>query len=214
MDTPRRYKLLSIFYASYAVSVIVMNLLATKQVDLGPFTVTTGIIVSPIAFIIQDVITEIYGYNQASRMIWTGFILIFVSTILYQVAIIIPPSSFWEGQGAFEAILSTTPRISIASLTAYLLGSHVNTYIMNQLGKRNPDQLFNRVITSTIFGQLLDNFIFAFIAFTGLLPFPALLSMGIGGTIIEVVYEIIFYPITLWAIKKTKFYLKEDPYAV
>ena len=147
-----------------------MNLLATILLDLWQFTVTTGILVAPIAFIIQDLATEVFGFRIAKRMILTGFVILIVASLVYQLAILIPPSNFWSNQAAFASILSTTLRISLASLTAYLVGSLVNAKIMDQLKQSYPDSLFFRAITSTIFGQLLDNLLFAFLAFWGVLP--------------------------------------------
>ena len=126
MKKQRLLTLLPLLYAAYASSLLAMNLLATKQFDLWQFTVTTGILVSPIAFIIQDLATEVFGFRIAKRMILTGFVILIVASLVYQLAILIPPSNFWSNQAAFASILSTTLRISLASLTAYLVGSLVN----------------------------------------------------------------------------------------
>ena len=202
--------LLPLLYAAYASSLLAMNLLATKQFDLWQFTVTTGILVSPIAFIIQDLTTEVFGFRIAKRMILTGFVILIVASLVYQLAILIPPSNFWSNQAAFASILSTTLRISLASLTAYLIGSLVNAKIMDQLKQSYPDSLFFRAITSTIFGQLLDNLLFAFLAFWGVLPLSALISMVIGGTLFETIYEIVLYPLTRLLIRLSQTYLGDE----
>ncbi|MFN0603185.1 queuosine precursor transporter [Facklamia hominis] len=210
MKKQRLLTLLPLLYAAYASSLLAMNLLATKQFDLWQFTVTTGILVSPIAFIIQDLATEVFGFRIAKRMILTGFVILIVSSLVYQLAILIPPSNFWSNQAAFASILSTTLRISLASLTAYLVGSLVNAKIMDQLKQSYPDSLFFRAITSTIFGQLLDNLLFAFLAFWGVLPLPALISMVIGGTLFETIYEIVLYPLTRLLIRLCQNYLGDE----
>lgn len=210
MKKQRLLTLLPLLYAAYASSLLAMNLLATKQFDLWQFTVTTGILVSPIAFIIQDLATEVFGFRIAKRMILTGFVILIVASLVYQLAILIPPSNFWSNQAAFASILSTTLRISLASLTAYLVGSLVNAKIMDQLKQSYPDSLFFRAITSTIFGQLLDNLLFAFLAFWGVLPLSALISMVIGGTLFETIYEIVLYPLTRLLIRLSQNYLGDE----
>lgn len=210
MKKQRLLTLLPLLYAAYASSLLAMNLLATKQFDLWQFTVTTGILVSPIAFIIQDLATEVFGFRIAKRMILTGFVILIVASLVYQLAILIPPSNFWSNQAAFASILSTTLRISLASLTAYLIGSLVNAKIMDQLKQSYPDSLFFRAITSTIFGQLLDNLLFAFLAFWGVLPLSALISMVIGGTLFETIYEIVLYPLTRLLIRLSQTYLGDE----
>lgn len=214
MKLKKQMHLLTVIYALYAGSVITMNIMATKQFDLFQFTVTTGILVSPIAFIIQDVTTEVFGYKEARRMISTGFIIMLGSTLFYQLAIIIPPSHYWDNQAAFGSILGTTLRISIASLSAYYVGSLMNAWVMDKLRKKYKEQLFFRLISSTLVGQVLDNLVFAVVAFTGILPAAAIISMVIGGTLFETVYEIILYPVTRALIIRAKSYIEVDEYVI
>ena len=198
----KKYNLLSIMFAVYAAAIIIQNILATKQIDIAIFTVTTGILVSPIVFIIQDIIAELYGYKSAKKMVLLGFLMNFIGVLLFTLAIKLPSSAFWFNQDAFSSILGTTLRISVASFTAYIIGSLTNSGIMVALKKKFPKSLFVRAISSTIVGQLLDNALFATIAFIGILPMSAIGSMIIGGTIFEVLYEIVCYPITKLSIKK------------
>lgn len=214
MKSTNGTKLLTVLYALYAGSLIAMNILATKQFDLGMFTVTTGILISPLSFIIQDLTTEIYGYLEARRMIIIGFAVMLGATLFYQLAIMIPPSAFWQGQVSFVAILGTTLRISIASLSAYLIGSIMNAWVMDSLKVRYQDRLFFRLISSTVVGQLLDNAIFATVAFLGVLPVTAILSMIVGGTLFETVYEVILYPVTRALIKRAQGYIGVERHAI
>lgn len=191
-------------FGIYCAGIIIQNILATKNIDILMFTVTTGILVSPLVFIIQDIQTEVFGYKNAKKMIILGYMMNFIATILYTVAIIIPSASTYINQEAFNAILGTTPRIAIASFIAYIIGSLINSKIMEQLKSNYEKKLFFRAILSTVFGQFVDNMLFAVIAFLGILPIQAIVSMIIGGTIFEVIYEIIFYPITKKLIKTIK----------
>lgn len=203
-----RNKLTKLSFALYSGALVAQNILATKQIDIAIFTVTTGILISPIVFIIQDIVSEILGYREAKEMVLTGFLMNFITVSLFVLAINVTPSQFWANQQAFSTILGTTFRITCASFSAYLIGSLMNSKIMCDLKQRYPNYLFFRAITSTIVGQLLDNAVFAFGAFMFILPFEAIVSMIIGGTLIETIYEILFYPITKKIILSIKRVLK------
>ncbi len=197
-------RLTPILFGIYCAALVIQNILAVKSIDISVFTVTTGILISPVMFIIQDISSEILGYKQTRNMILLSFLMNFIGVMLFQVAIIIPASKVWDNQTAFEVVLGTTLRITIASFMAYITGSLINTRIMVALKKINENALFIRAITSTLFGQFLDNAIFAFGAFLFVIPFPSLVSMIIGGTLFEVMYEIVLYPITKRSIKLLK----------
>ena len=189
----------AIIFGIYTAALLIQNILALKSIDVWRFTMTTGVLVSPIVFMAQDVESEIYGFKRARTMILLAYGMNFIFTILAYLAIIIKPSVAYGNQAAFSAIFSTTARITIASFAAYTVGSLVNAKIMT-IGK-DRHGLFFRAISSTVAGQLLDNAIFSFGAFLGVLPVPALISMVVGATIWETVYEIVFYPATRAIIK-------------
>lgn len=203
----KKNKILQIMFGLYTGAIILQNILATKQIDIAMFTVTTGILVSPIVFIIQDIVSEIFGYKNAKKMILLGFIMNFIGVLLFTLAIYLPSSQFWNNQDAFSSILGTTFRISIASFIAYITGSLINSKIMVMLKNKFPKSLFVRAISSTIVGQFLDNSLFAFIAFYNILPISAIFSMILGGTIFETLYEVIFYPVTKFSIRKLNKYI-------
>ncbi len=202
----KKNEILKICFAIYSAAIIIQNVLATKQIDIFKFTVTTGILISPLVFIIQDVVSEIFKYKEAKKMILLGFFMNFIGVMFFTVAINLPSSNYWTNQQAFATVLGTTFRISIASFTAYIIGSLINSKIMVKLKEKN-NSLFIRAISSTIVGQFLDNSLFAFIGFLGILPLNSILSMIIGATIFEVMYEIILYPVTKFTIKKLNNYI-------
>lgn len=189
-------KIIPILFGIYCASLMIQNVLATKTVDLAMFSVTTGILISPLVFIIQDISSELFGYKQTKRMILLSFAMNFIAAILFQVAILLPPSAAFFNQEAFATVLGSTLRITCASFVAYITGSLINTKIMVALKQKHPKNFFIRAITSTFAGQLCDNAIFAFGAFLFVLPVDVILSIVVGGTLFEVIYEIIFYPIT------------------
>ena len=204
MKQDYKSKLIPILFGVYCASLIIQNILATKTIDIFMFTVTTGILISPVVFIIQDISSELFGYKQTRKMILLSFVMNFVAVLMFQLAIMLPASVSFYNQDAFSTILGSTLRITCASFLAYVTGSLINSKIMVVLKKKYNKSLFVRAITSTLAGQLCDNAIFAFVAFSFVLPLPVILSMVVGGTLFEVLYEIIFYPVTKKAINSLK----------
>lgn len=184
----------AVLYGIYTSGLLIQNILALKSIDIWVFTMTTGILVSPLVFMAQDVETEIFGFKQARKMILLAYIMNFLFTVLVSVAIIFTPSVAYMNQEAFTVIFSTTARITIASFVAYCVGSLTNAKIMSL--KKEKHGLFFRAIFSTVVGQVLDNAIFAVGAFLGVLPLKAIIMMVVGATIWETIYEILFFPVT------------------
>ena len=189
----------AVIFAVYSAGLLIQNILALKTIDIWVFSLTTGILVSPLVFMAQEVESEVYGFKNARKMILLAYGMNFLFTLLALAAIAITPSVAYQNQQAFEAIFSTTWRITLASFAAYTIGSLVNAKIMT-IGKERHG-LFFRAISSTIVGQLLDNAIFCFGAFLGVLPVDVIAMMVLGATLWEVIYEIILYPVTKRVIK-------------
>lgn len=204
MKESKERKIAQYLFGIYCAALIIQNTLAMKSIDVLGFTVTTGVLVSPLLFIAQDVSSEVFGYKQTKHMIMLSFAMNFIAVALYQFAIALPSSAVWFNQVAFSSILGTTVRISLASFLAYVLGSLANSKIMVQMKEQHPDSLFVRAITSTVVGQLLDNAIFSFVAFAFVMPISNIFTMIIGATLFETVYEVVLYPVTKFAIKKVR----------
>lgn len=184
----------AIIFGVYTAALLIQNILALKSVDIFVFTMTTGVLVSPIVFIAQDVESEIYGYKHARTMILLAYLMNMIFTALVGIAIAIKPSFAYGNQEAFATIFSTTWRITLASFVAYTTGSLINAKVMTLHKEKHG--LFYRAITSTIVGQFLDNAIFSFGAFLGVLPLGAIVTMVVGATIWETLYEVVVYPVT------------------
>lgn len=204
MRTYKEQRIAQTLFGVYCAALIIQNMLAMKSIDVVGFTVTTGVLISPLLFIAQDVSSEVFGYKQTKDMILLSFAMNFVAVVLYQVAIAIPASSVWGNQEAFSSILGTTVRISVASFAAYILGSLANSKIMVRMKERYPRSLFVRAITSTMVGQMLDNAIFSIVAFAGVMPTANIITMIVGATLFETVYEIVLYPVTRAAIARVR----------
>lgn len=183
-------------WSFYTVAVIMKNILATKTWKIGFLTAPAGYIFEPVTFIAQDVETETRGYRSAKRMIYWGFFLNLIVALACQLAILLPNASAPIIQESFSVVLGNVPRILIASLAAYLIGGTLNVKIMAKMKNKGSSSLFSRAIVSTMVGQLADNLIFASIAFLGVMEVLGLIYMAFSMTLLETLYEIVFFPLT------------------
>jgi uncharacterized integral membrane protein (TIGR00697 family) len=114
----------------FASCLLISNILATKILMIGPWAAPAGVLIFPIAYILNDVITEVWGFAKARLIIWTGFAVNILAVLFFTVGIVVPGAPFWQNQEAFATILGNTPRIVVASLSAYLIGSFLNAFIL------------------------------------------------------------------------------------
>ena len=194
-NKPSQMELYPIITALFCGCLIISNILASKTFSLYDIILPCGVVIFPLVYIVGDVLTEIYGFTLAKRTIYLGFIINLIATIAYQIAIFLPGTDL-ATSNAFSIILGSTPRILIASLISYLVGSYVNAYFMKILKEKYTDYLFARCSISTLFGEGLDAIIFITIAFAGLMPNEDLITMIICQGAFKIIYEIIVYPIT------------------
>lgn len=192
---------------TFVVCIIVANLTEIKTVDLGWFTITAGVIVFPVSYIINDCVVEVYGFARARLMIWLGFIMSLAVALTLQLAIILPGSSEWKGQEAMETVYGAVPRIMAASFVAFLSGSMINAYVMSRMkAMRNgrPGAFGVRAIVSTIGGEGVDSVIFFPIAFGGVLPVSTIISLIVTQTLLKTLYEIVILPVTVRVVRYIK----------
>jgi len=194
-NKPSQMELYPIITALFCGCLIISNILASKTFSLYDIILPCGVVIFPLVYIVGDVLTEIYGFTLAKRTIYLGFIINLIAVIAYQIAIFLPGTDL-ATSNAFSIILGSTPRILIASLISYLVGSYVNAYFMKILKEKYTDYLFARCSISTLFGEGLDAIIFITIAFAGLMPNEVLITMIICQGAFKIIYEIIVYPIT------------------
>lgn len=190
--------------AAYCSCLLISNITAGKTFDAGLVTLPCAVVVFPLVYILNDVLTEVYGFKRARSIVLTGFALNLLAVTAYWVTLALPASEFFTGQAAFQMVLGSTPRLLIASLAAYLVGSLVNAKVMEEMKKRNEKSLMLRCVTSTLCGETLDALLFIGIAFTGTMPLSALLLMVAAQAAFKTLYEIVVYPITRKAIMAAK----------
>ena len=189
----------------FNVCLIAANLLETKVIQVGSITVTAGLLVIPISYIINDCIAEVWGFKKARLIIWSGFAMNFFVVALGLIAVAIPAAPFWEGEEHFDFVFGMAPRIVIASLTAFLVGSFLNAYVMSKMKVASGGKNFSvRAILSTIVGETADSLIFFPVAFGGVIAWPELLIMMGIQIILKSMYEVIILPVTIRVVNAIK----------
>lgn len=181
----------------FIASLIAANIISVKLIDVLGNSVPAGVIVFPISYIFGDVLTEVYGYRQARRVIWLGFAANLLVVVAIWLAGIAPASGAFEAQTAYERILGFTPRLLAASFLAYLVGEFTNSFLMSRLKLLTAGRLlWTRTILSTFVGEGLDTVIFISVAFTGVLPGDLILRLMLSQWVIKVAYEVLATPLT------------------
>lgn len=189
----------------FNVCLIAANLLETKIIQIGSITITAGLLVFPISYIINDCIAEVWGFKKARLIIWSGFIMNFFVVSLGLVAVAIPAAPFWDGADHFNFVFGMAPRIVAASLTAFLVGSFLNAYVMSRMKVASHGRNFSaRAVLSTIIGETGDSIIFFPIAFAGIIPVKELfLLMGVQ-IVLKTLYEVAVLPVTIMVVNYIK----------
>ncbi|MGH7279623.1 MAG: queuosine precursor transporter [Candidatus Rokuibacteriota bacterium] len=187
--------------ALFVTSLLTANVIAAKLVLVGGLTLPAAILIFPLSYVIGDVLTEVWGYATARRVIWLGFACNAVMVVAIWLGGALPPAPFWQGQAAYAEILGSTPRILLASFVAYLVGEFANAFVLARMKIATGGRwLWARTIGSTVVGQGLDSLIFVTLAFAGLLPLPALLGVVAAQWAVKVAYEAAATPLTYVAV--------------
>ena len=189
----------------FNVCLIAANLLETKVIQVGSLTVTAGLLVFPISYIINDCIAEVWGFKKARLIIWSGFAMNFFVVALGLIAVAIPAAPFWEGEEHFNFVFGMAPRIVAASLMAFLVGSFLNAYVMSKMKVASQGRNFSaRAIWSTVVGETADLLIFFPVAFGGVIAWKELLIMMGIQIVLKSMYEVIILPVTIRVVKAIK----------
>ena len=182
----------------FNVCLIAANLLETKVIQLGSLTVTAGLLVFPISYIITDCIAEVWGFKKARLIIWSGFVMNFFVVSLGLIAVALPAAPFWDGEEHFDFVFGMAPRIVAASLMAFLVGSFLNAYVMSKMKVASGGRHFSaRAILSTVVGETADSLIFFPVAFGGIIAWKELLLMMGIQIVMKSMYEVIILPVTI-----------------
>ncbi len=209
----KSYKYLGLITAFFTVVLLTSNIVSTKIVALGPLVFDGGTLLFPLSYIFGDVLTEVYGYKRARRVIWIGFFMSLFAMLVIMGVGALPADPSWGGQGAYDTILGLTPRIILASLTAYFVGEFLNSFVMAKMKIWNKGRLlWLRTISSTLLGEGVDTVIFVLVAFGGIFERELIVTILISNYVFKVGVEMLFTPATYGMVAFLKKHENEDYY--
>ncbi|MFH1822103.1 MAG: queuosine precursor transporter [Patescibacteria group bacterium] len=211
----KTYRYFDIIMALFVAVLLISNIASTKIVALWKFTFDGGTLIFPLSYIFGDILTEVYGYRRARKVIWVGFFSAMLMSIILMIVVALKPASDWPYQEAYKNIIGLTPRIVVASLIAFLAGGFSNSYILAKIKVWLKGKfLWVRTISSTLVGQGVDTIIFILIAFYGVLPTSLLIAVIISNYIFKCGVEILFTPLTYKIVGFLKKKENEDYYDI
>lgn len=203
---PGTFRYYDIVMAAFVAILLLSNLIgAAKLSTVAGFTFGAGILFFPVSYVLGDVLTEVYGYARARRVIWTGFGALTFMAFMSFVVVAMPPADSWQGQAAYEEVFGSTWRIVLASITAFWAGEFVNSFVMAKMKVMTKGRmLWSRTIGSTVVGQGVDSLIFYPIAFLGIWTTQDVLTVIVTNWALKVLWEAALTPATYVVVNRLK----------
>ena len=192
------FRYYDLIMASFVTILLCSNLIgAEKVITVWGFTCGAGILFFPISYFFNDILTEVYGYARSRKVVWAGFSAMAFASVMATVIIHLPAAQGWVHQAAYETVFSQTPRIVLASLTAFFCGEFTNSFVLAKMKVLlNGKMLWTRTIGSTIAGEAIDSLIFYPVAFLGFWPNNLLITVMIANYTLKVLWEVLATPLT------------------
>jgi uncharacterized integral membrane protein (TIGR00697 family) len=221
MTPARTYRYYDFIMVAFATVLVCSNLIGPSKISqvevpgFGAYVFSAGVLFFPISYIFGDVLTEVYGYARARRVIWTGFAALAFASIMATVVVALPPAPFWQHQAAYEVAFGNAWRIVAASMVAYFCGEFVNSFVLAKMKVAQGGQrLWMRTIGSTIAGEAVDSSLFYPLAFynSGIIPNEALPTIMVAQFFTKTMVEVVFTPVTYKVVAFLKRAEGEDYY--
>jgi len=221
MTERRSYRYYDFVMAAFVTVLICSNLIGPAKIAqtelplLGVVTFGAGVLFFPISYVFGDILTEVYGYARARKVIWAGFAGLGFASLMSAVVVALPPASFWHHQSAYEIAFGATWRIVLASMTAYFCGEFVNSLVLAKMKLMTRGRwLWTRTIGSTIAGEAVDSILFYPLAFygAGIIPDDKLPQVMLAQFVAKVGVEVVFTPVTYKIVNWLKRAENEDYY--
>ena len=210
----RVYRYYDLVMAAFVTVLICANVIgAAKRCQIGGFTFSAGVLFFPISYIFGDVLTEVYGYSRARKVVWAGFGALAFASFMSWAILQFPPAPDWPHQPAYETVFGGTPRIVLASLIAYFSGEFCNSYVLAKMKLVTGGRLlWTRTIGSTIVGEAVDSLIFYPLAFLGAPGWTTgqMLAVLMGNYLLKVGWEVVMTPFTYRVVNFLKRAESED----
>ena len=198
-----RLRYFDFIMAAFVTVILLSNVLGAGKVAtvdlplIGDWPFGAGILFFPVAYVLGDILTEVYGYARARRVIWAGFGALVFMAFMAWVVVALPPAPTWQGQAAYEAVFGQVPRIVFASVIAFWAGEFVNSYVLARMKVWTEGRhLWTRTIGSTLAGQGVDSLIFYPLAFYGVWDNRTLLIVLVTQWVLKVGWEALLTPVT------------------
>lgn len=215
----RTFKYYDLIMASFVTVLICSNIVGSAKACrfhfpiIGELNFTAGVLFFPISYIFGDILTEVYGYARARKVVWAGFVALIFASIMSWFVVVVPPAPGWPNQKAYEVCYGTTPRVVFASLIAFCIGEFANSYVLAKMKIWTKGKfLWSRIIGSTVVGELVDSAIFYPMAFAGLWPTDLVIRVMWTNYILKVLWEILIAPLTYKIVAFLKAAESEDYY--
>ena len=218
---PRQYRYYEFVMAAFVTVLICANLIGPakiSQVELplvGTLVFGAGVLFFPISYVFGDILTEVYGYARARRVIWAGFAGLAFASFMATVVVALPPAPFWQNQQAYEVAFGQAWRVAGASMIAYFCGEFVNSFVLAKMKIATAGKwLWTRTIGSTIAGEAVDSALFYPLAFygAGIIPDDRLIQVMLFQFVAKVSVEVVFTPVTYKVVAALKRAEHEDYY--
>lgn len=192
------HKYLTLIAGLFTATLVITNVLNSKIFVLFGFAFPAGIVTFPLSFLAADLLTEVYGYRVTRQVIWSGFACLLFMIAAVSLAIALPPAVFWNDQPAFATVLGQIPRIVVASIAAYWSGEFCNSYVLAKSKIRTGGRSMGlRFVASTMAGQAIDTVVFMTVAFLGVFPPGAMLTLFLSSWTFKVLWEVIALPVSI-----------------
>jgi uncharacterized integral membrane protein (TIGR00697 family) len=218
---PRQYRYYEFVMAAFVTVLICANLIGPAKISqvevplYGTLIFGAGVLFFPISYVFGDILTEVYGYARARRVIWAGFAGLAFASFMAYVVVALPPASFWKNQAAYEIAFGQAWRVAGASMIAYFCGEFVNSFVLAKMKIATAGRwLWTRTIGSTVAGEAVDSALFYPLAFygTGIIPDDKILAVMAFQFVAKVLVEVAFTPLTYKVVNALKRAEHEDYY--
>lgn len=213
MPKTKNYRYYDLAVAASVATLIISNLGAMKLIAIGPIIADGGALLFPLAYILGDVMTEVYGYKHTRRAIWVSFFWLLLMIAVLTAVQALPSVAGAPNVAEFNTVFGFVPRIVAASLVAYLVGEFVNSFVLAKMKVRSGGKkLWQRLVASTLLGEAIDTTIFCMVAFYGLITSSQMVNYILVGIAFKVTVETLMLPVTYRVIAWLKSREHEDNY--
>jgi uncharacterized integral membrane protein (TIGR00697 family) len=204
----QHFKLLYAFTGLFVAVLVVVPTLGAKFIAIGPFSFPGGTLIFPLTFVVNGILTEVYGFARSRRVIWIGLGCQFLAAVAWWLVGVWPADPAWRNQAAYDAILGLAPRITLGSFTAYFCSEFVKSMILSkmkfaQAGRRGLRQGW-RFMASSVVGELVDSAVFVTVAFGGMQETRHLAAVALTIWVFKIIYETIALPASVWIANRVK----------